>query len=796
MSEENIRLSCTLDKNGNPTAQARMTATDDKQKCQIEIARRIPIMFVPGIMGSNLQYRNGWDDMADKAEANEKSEQAEVKPFNGETNADDGLWSKLKDKEVEESWMPPNGLILQPLGAFFTDGLFRCTEERHKEIHHDLTSVSWEGDIDEMPKTCLKITYSEKRRQDILKHGEIMHDRKLKQLQKYRLPDDPQIIAEKQRYVAWRKCWEENKPDKKEQIRQELRFRGWGTVHASSYHKFLVFLEENLHNLAEAVREASDRKNCQLTDQDYINFVSKHKEKQPWQGVLARIDRYILKSSATPPAEGRGKPPKERPLSKEPSSEAARRQLAEWLKKAVDYQYPVYACGYNWLRDNSESGNRYHPNSVEFLESKYGVNTLFGPSDLNSRIDHALKECNAEQFLIVSHSMGGLVTRAYAKQATGDAPENTKNGDKICGIFHGVMPATGAPAFYKRLKAGFGDEPNPCNWKWYDYINPLSYVKMGLTSLKDGAVAKVLGATARETSPILLNAPGAMQLMPWPNYRPLRGSSVAETAQKAAQTAPLGNGGADPHAWLDIYDHDGKTKICSFNTEDIYQAYNAWYGLWPTMPKPAKQEGGDGNQEKAVMEKGRPEQIDKINFNPTGRKTIFQKGKTDVEIFKDNLEKVKKFQDKHAAYYLTDDDKTRIGYCDSGDHLSWDTISWVCKQKLPPGTDKETLRKEAKLSDKKDASGEHGTVEIVLGTGRYEFALSRKQNSDHGDATVPSASGAAPITQGVFKQEDVLTTGGKASGGYEHSAAYNAEEMQNDALFAILEAVAKRAKTE
>lgn len=793
MSEENIRLSCTLDKNGNPTAQARMTATDDKQKCQIEIARCIPIMFVPGIMGSNLQYRDGWKDIADKAEANEKSEQAEAKPFDGKQDVD-ANWEYLRSKEVEDSWMPPNSTG-QKIDAIFTDGFFRSAQERHKEIHHDLTSVSWEGDIDEIPKTCLKITYSEKRRQDILKHGEIAHNRKLKQLQKYRLPDDPQVIAEKQRYAAWRKCWEENKPSRREQIKQELRFRGWGTVYALFFHDFLIFLEENLNNLAEAIREASDRKNCQLTDQDYINFVSKHKEKQPWQGVLARIDRYILKSSATPPAEGRGKPPKERPLSKEPSSEAARRQLAEWLKKAVDYQYPVYACGYNWLRDNSESGNRYHPKSVEFLESKYGVNTLFGPSDLNSRIDHALKECKAEQFLIVSHSMGGLVTRAYAKQATGDAPENTKNGDKLCGIFHGVMPATGAPAFYKRLKAGFGDEPNPCNWKLYDYINPLSYVKMGLTSLKDGAVAKLLGSTARETSPILLNAPGAMQLMPWPNYRPLRGSSVAETAQKAAQAAPSGNGGADPHAWLDIYDHDGKTKICSFNTEDIYQAYKAWYGLWPTMPKPAEQEGGDGNQQKAVIEKAQPEQIDTINFNPTGGKTIFQKGKMDVEIFKDNLEKVKKFQDKHATYYLTDDDKTRIGYCDSGDHLSWDTISWVCKQKLPPGTDKEALR-QARLSDKKDASGKNGTVEIVLGTGRYEFALSRKQKSDHGDATVPSASGAAPITQGVFKQEDVLTTGGKNTGGYEHSTAYDAEELRNDALFAILEAVVKRAKTD
>ncbi len=239
MSEENIRLSCTLDKNGNPTAQARMTVTDDKQKCQIEIARRIPIMFVPGIMGSNLQYRNGWDDMADKAEANEKSEQAEAKPFDGKQDVD-ANWEYLKDKEVEDSWMPPNS-TMQQIDAIFTDGFFRSVQERHKEIHHDLTSVSWEGDIDEIPKTCLKITHSEKRRQDILKHGEIAHDRKLKQLQKYRLPDDPQVIAEKQRYAAWRKCWEENKPSRKEQIKQELRFRGWGTVHASSYHKFLVF---------------------------------------------------------------------------------------------------------------------------------------------------------------------------------------------------------------------------------------------------------------------------------------------------------------------------------------------------------------------------------------------------------------------------------------------------------------------------------------------------------------------------------------------------------------------------
>ncbi|UTG75728.1 hypothetical protein KCG53_00835 [Neisseria subflava] len=48
----------------------------------------------------------------------------------------------------------------------------------------------------------------------------------------------------------------------------------------------------------------------------------------------------------------------------------------------MDYQYPVYACGYNWLRDNSESGNGYKSNSMEFLESeeKDGNNYLFGPA--------------------------------------------------------------------------------------------------------------------------------------------------------------------------------------------------------------------------------------------------------------------------------------------------------------------------------------------------------------------------------------------------------------------------------
>ena len=47
--------------------------------------------------------------------------------------------------------------------------------------------------------------------------------------------------------------------------------------------------------------------------------------------------------------------------------------------------------------------------------------------------------------IVLTHSMGGLVGRAYAKE---------QGGSSLSGIYHNVMPATGAPAFYKRLKAG------------------------------------------------------------------------------------------------------------------------------------------------------------------------------------------------------------------------------------------------------------------------------------------------------------------------------------------------------
>jgi hypothetical protein len=77
--------------------------------------------------------------------------------------------------------------------------------------------------------------------------------------------------------------------------------------------------------------------------------------------------------------------------------------------------------------------------------------------------------------------MGGLVARACAKRI----PE------KIAGVIHGVMPALGAPAAYRRMTCG--------------------------TEVQDFAgkfAAKILGATTHDTTPVLATSPGALELLP------------------------------------------------------------------------------------------------------------------------------------------------------------------------------------------------------------------------------------------------------------------------------------------
>lgn len=173
------------------------------------------------------------------------------------------------------------------------------------------------------------------------------------------------------------------------------------------------------------------------------------------------------------------------------------------------YRFPVWACGYNWLDSNAASAAR-----------------------LGRRIDEAIRfytrhSMPCEKVIIVTHSMGGLVAR-YCSEVDGYR-------GKIFGIVHGVMPALGAAAVYRRFKAGTED---PTSW-W---------------NLEGAATASALGNDAAEMTAVLSSAPGPLQLLPTPEY---------------------GNG------WLQVT--DGKETFSLPRSGDPYSEIYAVRGKWWSM---------------------------------------------------------------------------------------------------------------------------------------------------------------------------------------------------------------------
>ncbi|MFS2023072.1 esterase/lipase family protein [Massilia sp. CT11-137] len=175
------------------------------------------------------------------------------------------------------------------------------------------------------------------------------------------------------------------------------------------------------------------------------------------------------------------------------------------LRDAADVLYPVHAVGYNWLRSNKESGEHL-AREIERITGHYRSKG---------------KIC--DKVIIVTHSMGGLVGRACA-QVPGMA-------DRILGIVHGVMPAIGAPATYKRIRAGF-----------------------------ESVEQVLLGRDAAECTAVMANAPGPLELLPTAQYKTqsekglrhwLRASYVKTNMQGVVEEVDTFLGESDPYA--DIY---------------------------------------------------------------------------------------------------------------------------------------------------------------------------------------------------------------------------------------------------
>ena len=134
------------------------------------------------------------------------------------------------------------------------------------------------------------------------------------------------------------------------------------------------------------------------------------------------------------------------------------------LAHASNYQFEVWAGGYNWLQSNAQSGQDIVNYINEVVLEHYKQ-----------------KKMRVGKAILVTHSMGGLVARAAW---------NIDEGNSILGVVHGVMPATGAPATYHHVRCGY-----------------------------TGVSSVILGRNAAEVTAIVGNSEGALELLPTGDYK-------------------------------------------------------------------------------------------------------------------------------------------------------------------------------------------------------------------------------------------------------------------------------------
>lgn len=133
----------------------------------------------------------------------------------------------------------------------------------------------------------------------------------------------------------------------------------------------------------------------------------------------------------------------------------------------------VYAFGYDWRQSNAVSG----ANLKKFIA------------------DVIKKEKGAKKVIIVTHSMGGLVTRWACKNGAGSS---------VLGVVHVVQPAVGAVVAYRRFKTGAVKKFNDGDW--------------GLTT--------ILGNTASKYQRVACGLVGPMELLP-SNQHPMPPSTYS-----------------------------------------------------------------------------------------------------------------------------------------------------------------------------------------------------------------------------------------------------------------------------
>ncbi len=271
------------------------------------------------------------------------------------------------------------------------------------------------------------------------------------------------------------------KVDSRLKLNEEvLRNRYWGTVHWDSYGGILTYLQLALNN-ASVKGDPLSGGGSLGGILDGFGAIQNMRDKESliaWQKILKVEEQKKWNAQITlTPINGND---------------------VEFLSA---FHFPVYAMGYNWLQ-SSEDGAKEVSKKLEEIKTNLGG--------------------RFHKFIIVTHSMGGLLTRRLV-QIRSD----------IAGVVHGVMPAEGAAAAYRRIVTGSEDV---------------------------GALpAYVLGKNTEHVTAVLANAPGGLELLPskaYNNGKPwlfLNGSGLmnGKEVQDNVVKLPL----SDPYE--EIYKADG-----------------------------------------------------------------------------------------------------------------------------------------------------------------------------------------------------------------------------------------------
>ena len=375
----------------------------------------VPIIFIPGVMGSNLK----------------------VKPSNTDTNTDkvwrlDYVFSLL-------GWALPH---------------YGNAKARKSKLSPDKTAVDDRGKIIEASDDA-----SDRKVAQIKHH----YDTQLHLLgnDKSRQNEVRQLKRERRQKID-----EAIKNTTENRLFGSRQERGWGTVGFFSYGEFLDELQTSLFDQSGS--------------------------------IPAKINKLVNKSPLFSLDDG------------------AKTTLFFKDKKDIEhckqFYFPVHAMGYNWLKSNEDSAMALKELVDVTLPRYYQKRGKF-----------------YGKVIIITHSMGGLVSRCYTQALGGE--------DKVLGVIHGVQPATGAVAAYTRMKRG-------------------TEVNSGFFGKPVAAITEnALGKDAAEMTAVCAQAPGPLQLLPTPEY------------------------GME---WLNIIDANGN-PISYFSPEnpdiynDIYLAKDKWW---------------------------------------------------------------------------------------------------------------------------------------------------------------------------------------------------------------------------